>query len=778
MHPLLTVLFLSLAVLFPGRREHFADYVDTRVGVVDKGASNCVIGPMLPYGSINPSPQSRKGTSDGYKPTEPIRGFGQLHVSGTGWPTYGNFLISPQTGLETDLLAHESEHQDLVTRPYLFATQLERYGIQVEVSPAHYSAMYRLTFPASEQSSIVFDAIHSIAGDIFPKAAKTVISGESRIDPETGTVRMRVEMVGGWPEQPHQLWCVARLDKTGWTEWGSWAAEEYGSKERQGIAAAGQADIDIPHTDLAFEYGRYPGQAQIDAIPGCNDHVGSYCAFPTAEGETVLLKLAVSFVSYGQAEALLDAEIPDWDFNRVRENACRAWDRKLSTVRIEALSDEDRTLFYTQLYRFFTFAHERSLDRPGVAVDRRLARRIIDGKPLRKDAAGQPLKPWWDDNYAYWDTFRTVYPLLTLLDEDAYRDNVLALIDRFETRGGVWDSFVAGTDRKSDQGGNNVDCLLCDGFVKGIRGIDWERAYAIVRHDADSMRLGHGQDGDGGAHLRYKELGWIPACLMSSSQTLEFAYNDWCAAQMAAGLGHTADAERWLPRSRGWEQLWNPELESKGYKGFIDARNTDGTFLFLDPAKWNGSWVSPFYEGKTWTYSYYVPHDMPRLIELMGGPEAFVERLCYGYAHKLTEYDNEPGFLTLRAFTEAGRPELSSWWAHKLMNEKFTLKGYPDNEDTGSMGSWYAFCALGLFPNAGQDFYYLNAPKYQKAVIRLPRGRRLVIKADAAREKVRIRDCRFRGRPVRNARITHRELLRGGTLRFQLDTLDYQPDTK
>ncbi len=769
--PLFTAFLLLLAACTPGGREHYADFVDTGVGVVDKGASNCVIGPMLPYGSINPSPQSRKGTSDGYKPSEPIRGFGQLHVSGTGWPTYGNFLISPQTGLETDLLAHESEHEDLVTRPYLFATRLERYGIKVEVSPAHYSAMYRLTYPASEQSSIVFDAIHSIAGDIFPKAAKTVISGASEIDPGTGTVRMRIEMVGGWPEQPHALWCVAKIDKKDWTEYGSWSAEEYGSKERKGIAAAGQATLDLPHHDLAFNYGHYPGQTEIKAIPGCNDHVGSYCTFATEEGEQVLLKLATSFVGYDQAEALLDAEIPDWDFETVRDNARKAWDRKLATVQVEALSDEDRTLFYSGLYRFFTFAHDRSLDRPGVQVDRQMAQRLIEGKPVRQDAAGAPVKPYWDDNYAYWDTFRTVYPLLTLIDEDAYRDNVLALIDRFETRGGVWDSFVAGTDRKSDQGGNNVDCLLCDGFVKGIKGIDWERAYGIVRHNADSLRLGHAQDGDDGAHLRYKELGWIPACLMSSSQTLEFAYNDWCAAQMAAGLGHPEEAERYLKRSGGWIHLWNPDLESHGYKGFIDARRADSSFVFLDPAKWNGSWVSPFYEGKTWTYSYYVPHDMPRLIELMGGPEAFVERLNYGYEHKLTEYDNEPGFLTLRAFTDAGRPDLSSWWAHHLMNGKFTLKGYPDNEDTGSMGSWYAFCALGLFPNAGQDYYYLNAPKFRKAVLRLPRGRKLTIKADAARENVFIRSCTFRGRPVDGARITHRSLLRGGTLKMQLDSI-------
>ena len=380
---LLPLLLLLLSACATDRGTHFADFVDTSVGVVDKRASNCVIGPMLPYGSINPSPQSRKGTSDGYKPSEPIRGFGQLHVSGTGWPTYGNFLLSPMTGLETDLLAHESEHTDLITRPYLFSTRLERYGITAEVSPAHYSAMYRFTFPASEQASIVFDAIHSIAGDIFPKAAKTVLSGASEIDPATGMVRMRIEMLGGWPEQPYALWCVARLNKTDWTESGSWAAEEYGSKEVQGIPSAGQAALDLPRNDLAFNYGRYPGQTQIEALPGCNDHVGSYCSFATIEGEQVLLKLAVSFVGYDQAEALLDAEIPDWDFERVRDNARRAWDRKLAAVQVEALSDEDRTIFYSGLYRFFTFAHDRSLDRPGVQVDRTLAQQLLAGKPLR-----------------------------------------------------------------------------------------------------------------------------------------------------------------------------------------------------------------------------------------------------------------------------------------------------------------------------------------------------------------------------------------------------------
>lgn len=719
----ISLIFLISSTVVAGGRRHISDYVDTNVGVIDKGASNCVVGPMLPYGSINPSPQTPEGTSDGYKPSQPIRGFGQLHVSGTGWPTYGNFLVSPMTGIETSLTGHDSPHGREVTKPYYFSTDLERYGIKAEVTPAHYSAIYRFTYPASDSSSIVFDAVHTIAGDIFPPARKIVHKSESIFDPKSGTVKMMLEMTGGWPENPHTIYFVGKLSKKDVAVSGSW---------REGEVFPGMYEISSCRAD-----------APNDSI--ANLHIGSYCTFATEAGECVYLKVATSFVGYDKAEELLDGEIPGWDFDGVKHRARKVWDKKLSAVRVESDNEDDLKIFYSSLYRFFTFAHDRSLDR----------------------APGQ-AGPYWDDNYAYWDTFRTVYPLLILIDEDSYRSNMTALMDRFDQRGGVWDTFVAGQDRKSDQGGNDVDCIIADGFVKNVPGIDWERAYRILKYNADEMRIGMAQKDDGGAHLRYKDLGWIPACTMSSSQTLEFAYNDYCASIVAEGLGHMDDAARWSARSAGWINLWNPDLESCGYRGFIDARTEDGRFLNIDPKKFGGSWVSPFYEGKSWTYSYYVPHDMQKVIELMGGSELFVQRLSYGYENRLTEYDNEPGFLTLRAFTDAGRPDLSSYWAHALMNSKFTVKGYPDNEDTGSMGSWYAFCAMGLFPDAGQDFYYLNAPKFSEVKIRLPRGRRLRIIADASEDNVCIKSCSFRGECLDGCVISHRDLMRGGTLRMQL----------
>ena len=695
------------------------EYIHTEIGTLDNRASNCVIGPQLPYGSINPSPQTPHGGMDGYDPKDPISGFGQLHVSGTGWSSYGHFLISPQVGLSVGTDQHDSPYSQQISKAYYYKTHLDKYNITAEVAPAYYSAIYRFKYPSTKEAHIVFDASQRIMGDLV-KVNNTIYNNECVMDSVKQQIRMKIRYEGGWPEGAYDLYLVGEYDQPA-TEVGVWKSNQVLSNDKK-----------------------------VTNDVSKKQHIGGYCKFDTSEDDEVLLKVAISFTSYEKAECLLKQEIPGWDFEKVKSAGRLAWSQKIKSIDIESVSEDQRTIFYSALYRVFTMARDRSQD----------------------NARWKSDQPFWDDNYAFWDTFRTVYPLLTLIDEKAVRDNILAIIDRFKHNGCVYDGFIAGNERTGDQGGNDVDHVIVDAYLKGVKGIDWKEAYKVVKYNADKMRLGFngGTNKGRGLYDKYKELGWIPASIMSSSQTLEFAYNDYCVALMAKGLGYEEDYHRYMKRSGQWVKLWNPNLQGDGFTGFMDACNEDGTYTNLNPSVYGGSWALPFYEASSWTYSYYVPHDFDQLIRLMGGKEKFIQRLSYGFEHNKIEYTNEPAFLATRAFTHADRPDLSSYWAHHTMNTYYDLTGYPGNDDTGSMSSWYVFCAMGFFPNAGQDYYYLNAPSLLKSVITMADGHKLTITANAAKENVYIKSCEIDGKMWNSPFIKHEDLMKATSVKMELSS--------
>jgi predicted alpha-1,2-mannosidase len=714
----------SLALLISGCLEkeeptlRFVEYVDTKIGVIDNRGSNCVIGPKLPYGSINPSLQTIEGGMDGYHPDKPIRGFAQLQASGAGWGAYGHFLISPLTGaLNTGLDAHDSPHSEDITKAYYYKTELNRYDIRAEIAPSHYSAIYRFTYPASEKSHLIFDASQAIPSDIVPKMNGTVLESSASIDETKQQIRMKIRYKGGWVDGPYDLYLAGQYNKPA-TEAGIWKNDSIISN-RQEVAANAS-----------------------------NHHLGAYLTFSTQEKEEVLLKVAISFNGYDRAEALLAQEIADWDFEKVKRQGAEKWDNKLSCIEIETPSDKEKAIFYSALYRFFTLASDRTLDGPDWAAG----------------------KPYWDDLYAFWDTFRSAYPLMMLVDELAARDNILAMIDRFEHNGVVCDGFIAGRERYGEQGGNDVDNIIAEACLKDITGIDWNKAYQILKYNANHRRIGHHTSAtQGNGFERYKEWGWMPNGVMSTSQTLEFAYNDYCVAMMAKKLKLEEDYEKFLKRSHQWIHLWNPNQESEGYKGFIDAREENGTFAFYDTKKYGGSWKGPFYEGSPWTYSYFAPHDIDTLIELMGGKELFTERLNMAHEKKLIDYTNEPSFLATRLFINAGRHDLTSYWVHQIMKNEYDLAGYPQNDDTGAMASWYVFSSMGLFPNAGQDYYYLNAPLYCKSIIHLLNGKTLTIEAnDKSDETIYMSSFKLNGKPLDKPIIRRQDIVNGGVVKINL----------
>jgi predicted alpha-1,2-mannosidase len=334
----------------------------------------------------------------------------------------------------------------------------------------------------------------------------------------------------------------------------------------------------------------------------------------------------------------------------------------------------------------------------------------------------------------------------------------------------VRDAFVNGSDMNNEQGGNNIDNIIADAYGKGLSGVDWQAAYQIMKYDADSQRLGSfAWRKEDSALNTYKTNGWIPAGIMNCSMTLEYAYNDFCAALMAKGLGKGNDYRDYLARSRQWINLWNKETVSDGFKGFIAPRRLDEGFVATDLKKYPGSWKNYFYEGSSWTYSWFMPHEFPRLVELNGGPEAFARKLDHGFSDNLIDYGNEPAFLAVQGFHYAGRPDRSSYWVRKLMRERFTEKGVPGNDDSGAMSAWYIFSAMGFFPNAGQDIYYLTGPLFKKVVLHLGNGHTLTLEApDASEKNIYVRAVSVNGKKITGSIIRYSAIEKGGVIKFDM----------
>lgn len=695
------------------------DYVDNFIGVRDKNTS-CILGPQLPNASISPSPQTAPGSvnydMDGYIMGEPIRGFAQLHVSGTGWGKYGQILFSPQIGLAVGESEHDSPKTDEAAFPFEYSVALTRYGIKTQIAPQQHSAIYRFTFPKSEKSNILFDLSHNITdiATVMKSPKGNFLEGKVTFSNSEGTeLRGYGQYIGGFSNGPYKIFFCIRLSKA--------------------PQSKGTFSNDIINKGSAEQVANK-----------VEDRIGAYAQYTTEEGEVLYLKVAVSMQSAENAAAWLDAEIPQWDYDQVKENARKKWNQELGKIEIQGGTDAERRIFYTALYHSSIMPRDKTNDMVG----------------FDKDVAV------WDDHLAVWDTWRTLYPLKVLTNPEMVSGTINSFIARLKKNGRVKDAYVAGNDMMAEQGGNNIDNIIADAFVKGVKEVDWQQAYEVIKFNADSERNGISYGKPDNSKM-YKELGWIPAGKMSCSVTLEYAYNDFCASQLAKSLGSKEDYKKYLDRSTKWINLWDKNAQSDGFKGFIVPKNLDGQFVAIDIKKNWGSWKDYFYEGSSWTYSYFTPHQFEKLVEVSGGKEAFAKKLQYAFDNNLIDYGNEPAFLAVHAFHYAGRTDLASFYIRRLMKERFTLNGSGENDDSGAMSSWYIFSAMGFFPNAGQNIYYLTGSPFEKTVLTLGNGKKVIITAKNASDKnVYIQSCKINGKTWKNSIFTHKEIENGGTIEF------------
>lgn len=484
--------------------------------------------------------------------------------------------------------------------------------------------------------------------------------------------------------------------------------------------------------------------------------------FATKNNERVIVKVGISSVSIEGARKNLDAELPDWNFDAARQGAESAWRNELSKIMIEGGSNEQRRTFYTALYH--------TMIAPNLFSDVDGGYRGMDGT-IRK-AEGFEMYTV----FSLWDTFRALHPLLSIIDRKRTRDFVQSLLAKYDEGGvlPVWE--LAGNETWCMIGYHSVPVIL-DAYMKGIRGFDTAKAFAAMKHSASLNHFGL---------KHYRAHGYIPAQhdAESVSKTLEYAYNDWCIAQMAKVLGSERDYEEFIRRAQYFENVFDTST------GFMRAKQ-------------NGAWVMPFdptsvtlhyTEANAWQYNFFVPHNVTRLINLHGGRTNFIRNLdtLFFTSRPVTgrkqadvtgligqyAHGNEPSHHIAYLYNYAGSPWKTQNIVRLIMEFLYNDKpdGLSGNDDCGQMSAWYVMSAVGFYQVApGQPVYTFGSPIFPKAVMHLENGKSFTISAPNTSSQRRfIAAAELNGMPHTRSFITHEELAGGGNLTF---TMNERPQT-
>jgi predicted alpha-1,2-mannosidase len=475
-------------------------------------------------------------------------------------------------------------------------------------------------------------------------------------------------------------------------------------------------------------------------------------------GHDVTVRIGTSFISYEQAERNLANELGDTPAAGLRATAANAWNDSLQRIEIEGASDDQSSVFYSCMYRVLLFP--RTWHEPDA-----------QGEMHHFSAFNGKVVPGvMYADHGYWDVYRAWYPLMSILFPDRLGEILQAWVNAYKEGG--WLPQFPCPGYRACMTGSLIDAVFGDAAAKGIAGFDLEQAYAGLKKHATTQ----GDPAKGYGRLgieQYLKLSYVPADQIEQSvaETVDAAYGDFCIAQVAKKLGKEDDYRAFMKRSGNWRNVFDSKVK------FFRGRNADGSWLTpFDPYRWG----SPFVEGSAWQHRWDAPHDVPGLIELMGGKTRAAEMLqemlqvppifdvgVYGAEiHEMSEMaaapfgqyaqSNQPSHHLLYLFAHAGRPDLTQDWVRKVMQELYTTDAFPGDEDTGSMAAWYVLSSLGFYPVCpGKPEYTLGTPLFRRATLHLPNKKILVIEASS------------NGEPHPGPTLQHSELMSGGTLRFK-----------
>ncbi|MDE6523453.1 MAG: GH92 family glycosyl hydrolase, partial [Muribaculaceae bacterium] len=677
-----------------------------------------------------PSPNS------GWLPIpERVDGFAQVHVSGTGGgPKYGNILIQPFSGPldQIDIFAHR-EYETIL--PAYYSTTFTDSGIKTEITATDRTSAYRISYPEKGEKCLKVDAGFFLGESPVPDAreAQQFVGSEIQLLSDTeisGYSRIR----GGWNNGPaYTVYFYAKSD--------------------------------VPFSETATWKGDAISNAKVQFDSG--EKTGALIAFPE-KTDTVNFRIGISFISPLKAKYNYENESASKSFDEIRAESLNKWEDEMQKITVHPdTPDNYKRMLYTALYHTMLMPSDRTGE-----------------NPLWTDPV-----PYYDDFYALWDTYRTSMPLFAIIAPQRLADMVNSLVN-IGKRDGFMPDARSGNANGRTQGGSNADVVIADACVKGIPGIDYEAALRQMIHDA-TVPPGGNEEAEGRGGLReYLALGYIPhGIARAGNRTVEYSLCDFAIHQVAKALGKQDIADRYLKQSESWKNLWCPDYEHDGAKGFIMPRDANGNWLDslqfghskyqhpkyrYTPLTFEGPWYTPwwdmfFYEASSWEYSLSIPHDVPGLIEKCGGPEAFEKRLDTFFAKDYFNVNNEPSFMSPCLYHWIGRPDKSGERILEIIEKNYndSPAGLPGNDDSGAMSSWLIFNMAGIYPNAGHDYYLIHSPILESTTFHLADGKTFTITAEGlSPENKYISEMYLNGKQHDSFFLKHSDLAAGGELKL------------
>lgn len=729
MRKALLLLFLPLQLF---AQHNFAQFVNPFVGT--GGHGHTFPGATLPFGMVQLSPDTRlkgwDGCSGYHYSDSIIYGFSHTHLSGTGCSDYGDVLITPTTGNpEWNNKNYSSKFRKETEKASAgyYSVFLDKPKVLAELTTTLRTGLHKYTFPKSNNANIQIDLTHrDKENDTYIN-----INGNNEINGYRISTKWAVK-------QP--VYFVIQFSKP---------FKESGIKSGLGT-----------HKGQGNKRGK---------------NLKAYAQFETEEGEVILVIVGISAVSIEGARMNLETEQQGFDFDLVYKNAIQEWNKELGKIQVETNNIEDKRIFYTALYH--------TMIAPNIYQD-------VDGQYLGRDRKVHSAKDMgYYTVFSLWDTYRALHPLLTIIDRKRTGDFVNTFLLQYEQVGllPIWE--LSAFETFCMIGYHSVP-VITDAYMKGIHVFDANKALEAMKNSAEisekelkrHRKLGSIITTASAFRYRigfehYRKKGFIKKGFMSGSvaKTLEYAYDDWCIAQMALAIGDSATYQTYIKRAANYKNVFDPST------GFMRGRNKNGFVKKFDP------FVADFkvyVEANAWQYNFHVAQDVSGHMALLGGKDAYaqfldslfnapselkgmltqdISGLIGQYAH-----GNEPSHHVAYLYNYAGQPWKSQMLTRKIMNELYHDKpdGLSGNEDCGQMSAWYVFSAMGFYPVCpGSDHYALGSPLFDKTSIQLENGKTFTIQTDgSSAENIYIQSAKLNGVPYTKSYIKYEDIAEGGLL--------------